>query len=730
MAKSASTATTTTAPTAVNTTSFDTAATETWITCGECANTLGLIVSAIKSFESAVNRDPANATALVGLSSSLRLNDISVNETIGSQAAIEKLNKSLESFPSLSKEANIFKELCECYLLVGLNDQAYQAIQSAIQLAPQDASLWLLSAQTLIRAGARAHATGSLAHCLSLLPDGTFSLTDIETARAAHAELAAISAADGNIELSIKELRATLELPPPPLSRIDEYVALVCALASALERDNDIPGAIKVCEDGELVVGNSPRILMSHAYLLLSNNSSPNINGAAEQAINLLTKVVDVENESAVQEGSDFLPWYLLGKANSYLDPRAAYDCYQVALRCASNCSIIWLAVGKLYLELKQLKDALEAYSQALKLQLGDGSNGTATAWDGLSCVYERCEDQLMDASDACNRAAACFKAMGDIKSCQFFEDRAIALEKASKKEGPMLNLRDPPDVPTFLIRDIVALAPNERITFTKQQLQAQQQAQQRAQDQVQQQQAQQQQAQQQAHQQAQQQQPHQQAQQQQAQQQAQQQQAQQQQQQQQSHNQSPVQPHHQETARNSPQVPIQTPQQQLVQYQGPPAPPQLPPHQQYLYPMPKNSPRQPQVSTPQIQHAWSPQPQHLQQPQQSPHQNQHQPQQPQQQQQPGSHQPQQNQPPAPQLPPHQQQQFFYPPPPLGPGQPQPNGGPHRSPMNPPQMNPAGAAPYAMGPGGPNNSAPGYYNYVSVPGGAQNLQYSSPNWRR
>ena len=39
-------------------------------------------------------------------------------------------------------------------------------------------------------------------------------------------------------------------------------------------------------------------------------------------------------------------------------------------------------------------------------------------------------------------------------------------------------------------------------------------------------------------------------------------------------------------------------------------------------------------------------------------------------------------------------------------------------------------SPYAMGPGGPNNSAPGYYNYVSVPGGAQNLQYSSPNWRR
>ena len=85
-----------------------------------------------------------------------------------------------------------------------------------------------------------------------------------------------------------------------------------------------------------------------------------------------------------------------------------------------------------------------------------------------------------------------------------------------------------------------------------------------------------------------------------------------------------------------------------------------------------------------------SPQPQHLQQPQQSPHQNQHQPQQPQQQQQPGSHQPQQNQPPAPQLPPHQQQFFIH----LH-HLVQDNhnhGGPHRSPMNPPQMNPAGAA--------------------------------------
>lgn len=440
---------------------YDTAAIETWVKCGECANTLGLTEAAIKSFENAVHRDPSNITALCGLSLSLRVNDITQNETFGSQSAIEKLNASIEMFPHLLKNLNIFKELSECYLLIGLNDQAHQAIQSAIQLSPQDASLWLLSAQTLIRAGARSHAASSLSHCLSLLPvsELNYSSQDIETARAAHAELAAIAAADGNIETSIAELTATLSLPPPPLSRIDEHIALWCALSTAKERANDIMGAIKACEDAQLAVGDSPRILMTNAYLLLLLNPKEN----ADAAIAILNKIVNLsEDESLINEGTDFLPWYLLGRAHSFMDrPRLAYDSYQVALKCASNSPITWLAVGKLYLELKQLPDALAAYSQALKLQLDDGSQGTATAWDGLSCVYERCDDHLMDASDACNRAALCYKAIGDLKNYNYFETRADQLAKAAKNSGPIPDLRQPPDVPSFLLRDLVALAPN-----------------------------------------------------------------------------------------------------------------------------------------------------------------------------------------------------------------------------------------------------------------------------
>ena len=460
--------------------SYAAVTTDTWIACGKCATSFGLIALAMKAFEQALFHDNTNPSALCGLSYCLRIQDSNVNQTLGCQKAIDILTHALEFNKLLASNSDILKELTECYLFVGLNEQAHQTIQSAIQSNENDPSLWLLSAQTLIRAGTRHLAEQALQHCLSLLPQHKSNEANkqemdpetIETARAAHAELAAIAAADGNIELSITELTATLSLPPPPLSRREEHVALWCALVTAKERDNDIPGAIQACEQAEIAVGNSQRILMTHAYLLLLLVNQDNTESASyvELAIALLSRIVDLDKEresTTTNPNGDFLPWYLLGKAYSLLDqPRLAYDAYQVALRNASNSPMTWLAVGKLYLELKQLPDALAAYSQALRLQMEEGSPGTATAWEGLSCVYERCDDQLMDASDACTRSAACYKAIGDLKQAKVFEDRADALAKASKKEAPAPPLRNPPDVPAYLLRDLVALMPNERIEY------------------------------------------------------------------------------------------------------------------------------------------------------------------------------------------------------------------------------------------------------------------------
>ncbi|GEQ71813.1 hypothetical protein JCM33374_g5499 [Metschnikowia sp. JCM 33374] len=454
-------------------------ASETWTALGSCASTMGIHHLALKAFESALAHSPGSLPTLLGWSHSLRMNDVSVNETVGCQAALQRLTKAAEQFPELTKSAAFFKELTECYLLVNLNDQAQQAIQQAIQLSPQDASLFLLSAQALIRMNARAQAASSLTHCLKLLPKSLslFTPTDIETARTAHAELAAIAAADGNIESSINELTATLMLPPPSLARVNEHIALWCALATALERANKIPEALDACERAEAAVGSSPRILITHAYLLLLDESKPR----AERAVKLLTRVVESEprvNKQKEPEGpdavpedtsGDFLPWCLLGKAYTLLDsPRAAYDSYQIALRRADGSPITWLAVGKLYLELKQLPDALAAYSQALRLQLNENSPGTAAAWDGLSCVYERCDDQLGDAADACARAAMCFQAYGDAKSAEFYENRAKNLRLAAQGKAPVPEWSEPVGVPNYFLRDLVNLLPNERIAFVK----------------------------------------------------------------------------------------------------------------------------------------------------------------------------------------------------------------------------------------------------------------------
>lgn len=474
-------------------------AAEVWETVGACAATMGIHAIAIKLYDLCLNYNPLSIKALIGWSKLLRLNDISFNETVGSQTALRRLSEATDRFTELAKSSEIYKELTECYLLLGLTDQAHQTIQHAIVLNPDVAELHLLLGQTLIRAGLRVQAAAALKRALELLPPNIadYSADNIEVARNTHAELAAIAAADGHFEVSIDELKQTLQLPPPPLARLNEYVALWCALLTALERAGRVNEALEACERAELAVGVLPRILITHAYLLLLEEDKDK----AFEAVRLLNRVVDLEQQESAHskpkdssqlshepngQGNlhplspdkdtaddatgDFLPWCLLGKAYTLLfAPRAAYDLYQIALRRASLLPITWLAVGKLYLELKQLPDALAAYSQALRLQLNEDLPGTAAAWDGLSCVYERCDQQLTDAADLCLRALLCFAAFGDAESAREYEERAQKLKDAADGKGPVPPLKSPLGVPNYFLRDLVTLLPSERIALIQQ---------------------------------------------------------------------------------------------------------------------------------------------------------------------------------------------------------------------------------------------------------------------
>lgn len=483
--------------------SYTDGAAEVWEAVGVCAATMGIHAIAIRLYDLCLNCNPLSIKALTGWSKLLRLNDINFNETVGSQTALRRLSDSADRFPELAKSAEIYKELTECYLLLGFTDQAHQAIRHAISLSPEISELHLLLGQTLIRAGLGVQAAAALRRALELLPTSIddYLSENVEVARSTHAELAAIAAADGRFDASIEELQRSLRFPPPPLARLNEYVALWCALLTALERAGRIPEALEACERAELAVGVLPRILLTHAYLLLLEEDKEK----AFEAVRLLNRVVELEHqesahmkprdgehnqaqntpgqldlpsrinvsqerEAADDAMGDFLPWCLLGKAYTLLyAPRAAYDLYQIALRRASLLPVTWLAVGKLYLELKQLPDALAAYSQALRLQLNEDLPGTAAAWVGLSCVYERCDQQLTDAADLCLRASLCFAAFGDSESAKEYEQRAQKLNDAAQGKGPVPPLKSPLGVPNYFLRDLVTLLPSERISLIQQ---------------------------------------------------------------------------------------------------------------------------------------------------------------------------------------------------------------------------------------------------------------------
>lgn len=161
---------------------------------------------------------------------------------------------------------------------------------------------------------------------------------------------------------------------------------------------------------------------------------------------------------------TDLMPWILLGYNHIVLAHfTQAFDCLQVCLLKSSKVSLVWLLIGNLYLQLGQLPDSLLAYSQALRLTPEDFGLSLALAWDGLSCVYERCENQLMDAIGACTRAANCFNQVGDLAHHQLFVDRAAYL-KANVDALDQISLRDPIAVPPELFNDLIRLPLIDRI--------------------------------------------------------------------------------------------------------------------------------------------------------------------------------------------------------------------------------------------------------------------------
>lgn len=78
-----------------------------------------------------------------------------------------------------------------------------------------------------------------------------------------------------------------------------------------------------------------------------------------------------------------------------------AYEAYQQAVYRDGRNPTFWCSIGVLYYQINQYRDALDAYSRAIRL-----NPYISEVWYDLGTLYESCNNQTNDALDAYQRAA------------------------------------------------------------------------------------------------------------------------------------------------------------------------------------------------------------------------------------------------------------------------------------------------------------------------------------
>lgn len=78
-----------------------------------------------------------------------------------------------------------------------------------------------------------------------------------------------------------------------------------------------------------------------------------------------------------------------------------AYEAYQQAVYRDGKNPTFWCSIGVLYYQINQFRDALDAYSRAIRL-----NPYISEVWFDLGSLYESCNNQIADAIDAYARAA------------------------------------------------------------------------------------------------------------------------------------------------------------------------------------------------------------------------------------------------------------------------------------------------------------------------------------
>ncbi|KAH8792958.1 hypothetical protein DL96DRAFT_1743111 [Flagelloscypha sp. PMI_526] len=99
---------------------------------------------------------------------------------------------------------------------------------------------------------------------------------------------------------------------------------------------------------------------------------------------------------------SDSQSWYLLSCAYMVGQKyNKVYEAYQQAVYHDGQNLTFWCSIGVLYFQINQFRDALDAYSHAIRI-----NPYISEVWFDLGSLYESCNSQISDVIDAYARAS------------------------------------------------------------------------------------------------------------------------------------------------------------------------------------------------------------------------------------------------------------------------------------------------------------------------------------
>jgi general transcriptional corepressor CYC8 len=113
-----------------------------------------------------------------------------------------------------------------------------------------------------------------------------------------------------------------------------------------------------------------------------------------------------------------------------------AYEAYQQAVYRDGRNPTFWCSIGVLYFQINQYRDALDAYSRAIRI-----NPYISEVWFDLGSLYESCNNQISDAIDAYARAAELDPNNGVIRQ------RLELLKNAKATGNPLPAAPGPQDV-------------------------------------------------------------------------------------------------------------------------------------------------------------------------------------------------------------------------------------------------------------------------------------------